>query len=77
LASQKLGQLQARYDSQATITRADIATLIQQGNTSLARDKAEKLILDETFGDLLADLEMQVGLLLEHFRELEHGYVNT
>ena len=73
MASQKLGQLQARYDSQATITRADIATLIQQGNIPLARDKAEKLIMDETFGDLLADLEMQVGLLLEHFRELEHG----
>ena len=77
LASQKLGQLQARYDSQATITRADIATLIQQGNIPLARDKAEKLILDETFGDLLTDLEMQVGLLQEHFRELEHGYVKN
>jgi Regulator of Vps4 activity in the MVB pathway len=75
LAAQKLGQIQARYDSQATITRVDIATLIQQGNIPLARDKAEKLIQDESFGDLLAELEMQVGLLLEHFRELEHGYV--
>jgi vacuolar protein sorting-associated protein IST1 len=75
LATQRLGQMQARYDSQATITRADISTLIQQGNIPLARDKVEKLIQDETFGDLLAELEMQVGLLLEHFRELEHGYV--
>ena len=57
--------------------RADIATLIQQGNIPLARDKAEKSILDEAFGDLLADLEMQAGLLLEHFHELEHGYAKT
>ncbi|KAF8797922.1 hypothetical protein BYT27DRAFT_7265063 [Phlegmacium glaucopus] len=73
LASQKLGQLQARYDSQATIMRADIATLIQQGNIPLARDKAEKLMQDEAFGDLLEELGMQVGLLLEHSRELEYG----
>ena len=57
--------------------RADIATLIQQSNVPLARDKADKLIQDETFGDLLAELEMQIGLLLEHFRELENGYVKT
>lgn len=55
--------------------RADIATLIRQGNILLARDKTEKLIQDEAFGDLLEELEMQVGLLLEHFQELEHGYV--
>jgi hypothetical protein len=57
--------------------RADIATLIQQGNVPLARDKAERLMQEEVFGDLLGDLEMQVGLLLEHFRELEHGYVKA
>lgn len=55
--------------------RADIATLIQQDNIPLARDKAEKLLQEESFGDLLEELEMQIGLLLEHSRELEHGYV--
>jgi len=57
--------------------RADIATLIRQGNIPLARDKAEKLIQDEAFGNLLEELEMQIGLLLEHSLELEHGYVKN
>jgi len=50
--------------------------LIQQGNISLAREKAEKLILDEAYGDLLEELEMQIGVLLEHFQELERGCAN-
>ncbi|KAF8163193.1 DUF292 domain-containing protein, partial [Crassisporium funariophilum] len=75
LASQKLGQVQAKNDSQANITRTDIATLVQRGNVPLARDKAEKLIQDEAFGDLLEELEMQIGVLLEHFQELEHGVI--
>ncbi|KAF8969987.1 regulator of Vps4 activity in the MVB pathway-domain-containing protein [Flammula alnicola] len=73
LASQRLGQVQATIDSQANITRTDIATLIQRGNVPLAREKAEKLIMDEAYGDLLEELEMQLGILQEHFQELERG----
>jgi hypothetical protein len=51
--------------------------LIQRGNVSLAREKAEKLIADEAYSDLLEELEMQIGVLLEYFHELERGgYVN-
>lgn len=71
--SQRLGQAQAKNDSQASITRTDIATLIQRGNVSLAREKAEKLITDEAYNDLLEELEMQIGVLLEYFHELERG----
>ncbi|CAA7271804.1 unnamed protein product [Cyclocybe aegerita] len=73
LTSQRLGQLQAKNDSQANITRTDIATLIQRNNVPLAREKAEKLIQDEAFGDLLDEVEMLLGILLEHFHELESG----
>jgi len=73
--SQRLGQIQAKNDSQASITRTDIATLIQRGNVSLAREKAEKLILDEAFGDLVEELEMQIGVILERFHEFERKYV--
>ena len=48
-------------------------TLIQRGNVSLAREKAEKLIADEAYSDLLEELEMQIGVLLEYFHELERG----
>lgn len=71
--SQRLGQAQAKNDSQASITRIDIATLIQRSNVSLAREKAEKLIADEAYSDLLEELEMQIGVLLEYFHELERG----
>jgi len=50
--------------------------LIQRGNVSLAREKAEKLIADEAYNDLLEELEMQIGVLLERFHELERGYVS-
>ncbi|KAF4614546.1 hypothetical protein D9613_002985 [Agrocybe pediades] len=73
LTSQRLGQIQAKNDSQATITRTDIATLLQRGDVALAREKAEKLILDEAFGDLVEELEMQLGVLLERFNEFERN----
>ncbi|KDR81502.1 hypothetical protein GALMADRAFT_221365 [Galerina marginata CBS 339.88] len=73
LTSQRLGQVQAKNDSQAKITRTDVATLIQRDNIPLAREKAEKLILDEAFGDLLEEAEMQIGVLQEHFHELERN----
>jgi vacuolar protein sorting-associated protein IST1 len=41
----------------------------------LARAKAQRLIQDEIMGDLLQNLETQIGVLLEHFSELErHVY---
>ncbi|KAH9484248.1 TBC domain-containing protein [Psilocybe cubensis] len=71
LTSQRLGQVQAKNDSQANITRTDIATLLQRDNVPLAREKAEKLIMDEAYGDLLEEIEMQIGVLLEKYNELE------
>lgn len=75
-ASQRLGQGQAKNDSQANITYTDIATLVQRGNVSLAREKAEKLVMDEAYGDLLEELELQIGVVLEHFHELERRYAS-
>jgi len=66
-----LGQLQERKDSQGQITRRDIATLLQQDNVGLARAKAQNLIQEDVLGDLLEVLEMHVGLILEHFNEID------
>lgn len=71
LTSQRLGQLQAKNDSQGNIIRKDIATLLQQGNVGMARAKAQRLIEEDTLGDLLEQIEMQIGSLLEHFSDLE------
>jgi len=65
--------VQAKHDSQATITRSDIATLVEQGNVLLAREKTEKLIQDDTFNDVLEVVEMEIGVVLERFHELEQG----
>ncbi|KAH8106747.1 regulator of Vps4 activity in the MVB pathway-domain-containing protein [Cristinia sonorae] len=73
LTAQRLGQLQYRMDSQGQITRKDIAILLQQGNIALARAKAQKLIRDDRYADLLQTLEMQVGVVLEHMAELERN----
>jgi len=67
--------VQAKHDSQATITRSDVATLVGQGNILLAREKVEKLIQDDTFNDVLEVVEMEIGVLLERFHELEQGWV--
>ncbi|KAJ7940766.1 regulator of Vps4 activity in the MVB pathway-domain-containing protein [Mycena leptocephala] len=77
LTSQRLGQLQEKKDSKASITRRDIATLLQQGNVGLARAKAQNLIQEDVLGDLLEILEMHVGVLLEHFTEVDQQYVNS
>ncbi len=75
LTGQRLGQLQERNDSKSSITRRDIATLLQQGNIVLARAKAQKLIEEDAAGDVLEMLAMYSSLLLEHFQELEHKCV--
>ncbi|KAJ6455699.1 regulator of Vps4 activity in the MVB pathway-domain-containing protein [Mycena sanguinolenta] len=77
LTSQRLGQLQEKKDSQASITRRDIATLLQQGNVPLARAKAQNLIQEDVAGDLLETLEMHIGILLEHFNEVDQQFVNS
>ena len=74
LTAQRLGQLQYKMDSQGQITRKDIATLLQQGNVGLARAKAQKLIREDIYGDLLQNLEMHVGVISEHLVELESKY---
>jgi hypothetical protein len=75
LTSQRLGQLQEKKDSSGVVTRRDIATLLQNGNTSLARAKAQKLLREDAIGDVLEMLEMHVGLVLEHIQEFENTCV--
>ncbi|KAG6330136.1 hypothetical protein ID866_8955, partial [Astraeus odoratus] len=70
-ASHRLGQLQERKDSQGQITRRDIATLLHDGHTGLARAKAHKLMQEDRTGDLLEVLEMCVGVVLEHMDGLD------
>ncbi|KAJ7343602.1 regulator of Vps4 activity in the MVB pathway-domain-containing protein [Mycena albidolilacea] len=77
VTSQRLGQLQEKKDSKASITRRDIATLLQQGNVGLARAKAQNLIQEDVAGDLLERLEMHIGVLLEHFNEIDQQYANS
>ncbi len=74
LTAQRLGQLQDKLESQGQITRRDVAYLLQQRNIALARAKAQKLIRDDVYGDLLQTLEMLVGVLLEHITELDRRY---
>jgi NACalpha-BTF3-like transcription factor len=69
--SQRLGQEQAKHNSQATLTRADIATLVQQGNVLLAREKAEKLIQENGFNDVVEAVEVELGVILDRFQEFE------
>ncbi|KAF7295030.1 DUF292-domain-containing protein [Mycena indigotica] len=76
-AAQTIGILQERKDSQAAVVRRDVATLLSRRDVVLARAKAQNLMLDEFNADLLENLEMQLGILLEHFSELEQGFVNS
>lgn len=64
--------MQEKNDSRGSITRRDIATLLQQGNVGLARVKAQNLFQDDIQGDVFEMLEMHVGVILEHIMELEH-----
>ncbi|KAF9001872.1 regulator of Vps4 activity in the MVB pathway-domain-containing protein [Cyathus striatus] len=72
-AGQKLGQLQAKGDSESTITRKDIATLLRQSNVALARIKAQKLARQDAFGDLLGTVEMYIGVLLENTHDIQQS----
>jgi hypothetical protein len=75
LTAQRLGQLQDKKDSQGQITRRDIATLLQQNQIALARTKAQKLAREDALEVLLQVLEMHIGVILEHFGELENKCV--
>ena len=74
LTAQRLGQIQYKLDSQGQVTKRDIATLLSQGNATLARAKAKKLVREDIYGDLLQNLEMHVGVISEHLVELESKY---
>ena len=63
-------------DAQGQVVGRDISILLQQGNVMLARAKAQKLMQEEVTGDLLENLEMQIGVLVEHFGDLD-GCVRT
>jgi hypothetical protein len=69
--SQRLGQLQDQKDVQASAIRRDIAKLLNQGNIGIARAKAQTLIHEDATGDLLEMLGMYIGVLIEHFNELD------
>ncbi|KAH9043296.1 regulator of Vps4 activity in the MVB pathway-domain-containing protein [Lactarius pseudohatsudake] len=73
LTAQRLGQLRDRKDAQGRLISKDISILLQQGNETLARAKAQRLIQDEIMGNLLENLEMQIGVVLERFSELDSG----
>jgi hypothetical protein len=75
LTRQRLGQLQLQKESEGQITRSDIATLLQQGNIVLARARAHKLIQEDAAGDLLEVLQVYIGIILEHFEDLERRLV--
>ncbi len=70
--AQRLGQVQYKLDAQGQITGKDIAILLQQGNVALARAKAQKLVREDIYGDLLQTLEMLIGVISEHVGEMEH-----
>ncbi|EGN95384.1 hypothetical protein SERLA73DRAFT_112852 [Serpula lacrymans var. lacrymans S7.3] len=71
LTTQRLGQLQGKKDSETHNARSDIAALLNKGNVSVARAKTQNLLHDDAIGDVLEVLEMQVGVILERFGELE------
>ncbi|KAI0082752.1 hypothetical protein K474DRAFT_1654909 [Panus rudis PR-1116 ss-1] len=73
LTAQRLGQIQYKLDSQGQITRRDIATLLSQGNVALARAKAQKLVREDIYGDVMQMLEMYLGVLSEKIGELEQN----
>ncbi|TFY56460.1 hypothetical protein EVG20_g8917 [Dentipellis fragilis] len=73
LSAQRLGQIRDRKDAEGQLVGRDITTLLQQGNVMLARAKAQKLIHDDVLGDVFEILEMQIGVLLERFGELDSG----
>ena len=75
LTAQRLGQLQDKMEAQGQITRRDIATLLQQGSIIVARAKAQKIIREDIYSDLLQTIEMHVGIVLEHIGEFERRYV--
>lgn len=74
LTAQRLGQLQEKQDSQGQIARKEITSLLNEGsdsNIALARAKAQHLIHEDSIGDILEALEMYVGLIVEHFNEID------
>ena len=71
LARQRLRELQDRNDSQGSIIREDIASLLRQQKVWLARAKAQNFLVDGTFTDLLERLEMHIEVLLEYFNEAD------
>ena len=71
LTAQRLGFLQDKQEAQAQITRKDIVILLQQGNVSIARAKAQKLMREDIVGDLYQSMEMHVGVILGHLGEFE------
>ena len=59
------------------ITSRDIATLLEQRDVSLARAKAQKLMLEEAVSNAMEILEMHCGVILERFADLDKEYVDN
>ncbi|KAF8628463.1 hypothetical protein AX15_003975 [Amanita polypyramis BW_CC] len=71
LTSQRLRQLQDRKNAHSSNLRRNIAKLLRQRNIWLARARVQDLLVEESFIDLLERLQMYIGVLLEHFNELD------
>ncbi|KAF9264775.1 hypothetical protein L218DRAFT_202911 [Marasmius fiardii PR-910] len=72
--SQRLGQLQDKNDAEGSITRREIASSLQHGNVAFARMKAQNVMQEDAFGDVLEMLEMHVGIILEHLSEIGQSH---
>lgn len=71
LAAQRLAQQRDKIDSNAQVLGKDISTLLAQRSVLLARAKAQKLIQDEMFADVLEHLENLLGVLNERLLEID------
>lgn len=71
LTALRLGQLQEKKDAQTHLIAKEIAALLSEDNVGLARAKAHNLFQEDIMGDLIEVLGQYVGILLEHFGELE------
>ena len=70
---QQIAQLHDKQVSTAQITSSDVATLLQQGNVSLARAKARNLFQHDVSGELMEGLVMHLRCVLAHYSEIERG----
>ncbi|KAF5374970.1 hypothetical protein D9758_000508 [Tetrapyrgos nigripes] len=75
LSIQRLRTLQQKKEAQAKSARRDIATLIEKSKIETARIKAEGLINEDIYLELLELLELYCELLLARFGVLDQNII--